>query len=153
MKAPRGTTAGEVIDVAAGLVFRQSRLLISQRLPNKHLVGLWEFPGGKVEPGETFESCLARELQEELGIQVEVGELLDELTHVYPEKTVRLKFFRCRLIEGEPKPLHCHAVAWVSRDELRAFAFPAADARLLHLLENSPALWAGSPPLPPNTQI
>ena len=84
---------------------------------------------------------MVRELAEELGIRVEVGELVDELTHAYPEKTVRLKFFRCHLIEGDPMPIHCEAVRWVTRNELRCFEFPAADARILHILENSPSLW------------
>lgn len=145
MKVPGPTTPPRIIDVAAGLLFQGPRLLISRRLPDQHLGGFWEFPGGKVEWGETFQACLARELAEELAIQVEVAEEIEEITHTYPEKTVRLKFFRCRLISGEPKPLHCEAVRWVARDELRSFAFPAADERLLHILENSPSLWENFP--------
>src|ERR1041385_284352 len=83
------------VEVAAGLVFRNGKLLITQRHPEAHLGGLWEFPGGKREPDESFENCLARELREELGIEVEIGELVESVTHAYPEKTVRLKFFRC----------------------------------------------------------
>ncbi len=83
------------IEVAAGLVFRGGKLLLTQRHPEAHLGGLWEFPGGKREPGETFEQCLARELEEELGIEVTVGELIESITHVYPERTVHLRFFRC----------------------------------------------------------
>jgi len=69
------------IDVAAGLVWREGRLLIAKRHDNAHLGGLWEFPGGKREPNETFEQCLARELREELGIEVSIGELVETLTH------------------------------------------------------------------------
>src|ERR1035438_758060 len=69
-----------VIDVAAALVFREGKLLITQRYADAHLGGLWEFPGGKREPNETFEACLARELREELGIEVTVGELAESLT-------------------------------------------------------------------------
>ena len=127
----------KIIDVAAGLVFHQSKLLITQRRPNDHLGGLWEFPGGKLELSETFEDCLFRELHEELGIEVRVGELIEEISHTYPEKTVHLKFFRCELISGEAKPIHCHALAWVSRDQLRNYSFPAADARLLERLTHT----------------
>src|SRR6185369_202540 len=83
------------IEVAAGVVFRDGRVLITQRRPGGHLGGLWEFPGGKRESGETFARCLRRELMEELGIEAEVGECLGSVTHRYPGKTVRLKFYRC----------------------------------------------------------
>src|SRR5947209_16154187 len=84
------------IEVAAGLVFRDGKLLITQRRADAHLGGLWEFPGGKREQDETFEECLRRELREELGVEVIVGELFESVTHAYPEKTVQLKFFRCQ---------------------------------------------------------
>ena len=131
----------KVIDVAAGLVFRAGKLLITQRRPDDHLGGLWEFPGGKVEPGESFEHCLIRELREELGIEVRVGEELDEITHSYPEKTVHLRFFSCQLDSGEPRPLHCHALAWVTQNELGHYHFPAADAKLLEQLSDPALPW------------
>jgi 8-oxo-dGTP diphosphatase len=130
-----------VIEVAAGLIFRNGKLLITQRHTNTHLGGLWEFPGGKREANETFEECLARELREELGIEVEVGEVLESITHSYPEKTVLLKFFRCRWKQNEPKPIDCLDLKWVTADELRNYEFPAADARLLEMLRSSPGLW------------
>jgi 8-oxo-dGTP diphosphatase len=133
--------AGDIIEVAAGVVFRRGKLLITQRRPGDHLGGLWEFPGGKREGMETFRACLRRELFEELGIQVEPGELLGSFTHAYPEKTVHLKFFHCACENLEPRELGCHAIAWVGRDELHRFEFPAADARLLVLLESRPELW------------
>jgi mutator protein MutT len=130
-----------VIDVAAALVFREGRLLITQRYADAHLGGLWEFPGGKREPEETFEACLARELREELGIEVVVGELIESLTHAYPDKTVHLRFFRCQWLAHEPRPLGCSALEWVSAGELKDYAFPAADARLLDLLRQDARLW------------
>ena len=130
-----------VIDVAAALVFRDRKLLITQRHADAHLGGLWEFPGGKREPKETFEACLIRELREELDIEVEVGELVEGLTHAYPEKTVHLKFFRCRWKQHEPQPLGCPAFKWVSAAELKDYAFPAADARLLDKLQHDKAIW------------
>jgi mutator protein MutT len=131
----------KVIEVAAGLVFRDGQLLITQRRPEDHLGGLWEFPGGKREAAETFEQCLRRELQEELGVEVEVGALLDEISHSYPEKSVHLKFYRCTLLSGEPQPLDCHAVAWVTQPQLRDYEFPAADVQLLAMLEQDAAVW------------
>lgn len=130
-----------IVEVAAGLVFHQGKLLITQRLEGGHLGGLWEFPGGKREPGETFEACLARELREELGIEVTVGDLVEGLTHSYPEKTVCLRFYHCRWLEHEPQPLGCRAFAWVSLQELKGYSFPAADARLLERLATETSLW------------
>ena len=132
-----------VIDVAAALVFHGGKLLITQRHAGAHLGGLWEFPGGKREANETFEACLSRELREELGIEVTVGELVESLTHAYPEKTVHLKFYRCQWKEREPQPLGCRAFRWVSARELEDYAFPAADARLLEKLQFDTGLWVG----------
>jgi len=129
------------IDVAAALVFHEGKLLITQRHAEAHLGGLWEFPGGKREPNESFEACLARELREELGIEVAVGELVESLTHAYPEKMVRLKFYRCRWTRHEPQPLGCPAFKWVRLEELNEHSFPAADARLLGRLRRDLALW------------
>jgi len=130
-----------IIEVSAGLVFRDGKLLITQRHAAAHLGGLWEFPGGKREPSETFEQCLIRELREELGIEVEVGELLESLTHDYPEKSVHLKFFRCRCERSEPQLLGCADFKWIGREELANYRFPAADARLLQRIQNAMELW------------
>ena len=129
------------IDVAAALVFRDGKLLVTQRYAQAHLGGLWEFPGGKREPKESFEDCLVRELREELGIEVVVGELVESLTHQYPEKTVHLRFFRCQWKEHEPQPLGCPAFKWITASELGQYPFPAADARLLERLRRQPELW------------
>lgn len=133
--------SGKIIEVSAGLVFRDGRLLITQRPANGHLGGLWEFPGGKREPGETFEQALHRELMEELGIEVEIRDLIETITHRYPEKMVQLCFFRCAWIRHEPQPIGCPALAWVTRDELAVYEFPAADAQLLGKLSHSEKLW------------
>ncbi len=132
-----------VIDVVAGLVFRDGRLLITQRRAGSHLAGLWEFPGGKLDPGEDWIPALHRELREELAIAVEVGPLVEELTHAYPEKTVRLRFYRCDWKEGEPQALDCAALAWVGPDEFGRYEFPAADGRLLERLRADAELWSG----------
>ena len=129
------------VEVAAGLVFREGKLLLTQRYADAHLGGLWEFPGGKREPEETFEQCLHRELKEELGIEVQIHEVVESLDHEYPEKTVLLKFFRCTWRRHEPQSLGCPAFQWVSVAELDRYEFPAADARLLKMLKASPRLW------------
>lgn len=126
--------AKEPIDVAAALIFRDGKILITQRHADAHLGGLWEFPGGKRESGETFEQCLTRELLEELGVEVKVGSLFQEITHVYTDKTVHLKFFICELSKGEPKPIGCAGVNWVFKPELSKYNFPDADVRLLDKL-------------------
>jgi mutator protein MutT len=129
------------IEVAAGLVFREGRLLIAQRRAGDHLGGFWEVPGGKRRAEETFTECLRRELREELGIEVEVLELVEALPHTYPEKTVHLRFYRCRWIRGEPQALGCDAWAWVTRAGLNQYRFPPADERLLKPLARDAALW------------
>ena len=131
----------KIIEVSAGLIFRSGKLLITQRHADAHLGGLWEFPGGKRHEGETFEDCLRRELREELGIEVEIRELLEEITHHYPEKSVHLKFFRCDWLRNEPRALGCSAFAWIEVQQLDQYAFPEADARLLEKLRAAPELW------------
>jgi 8-oxo-dGTP diphosphatase len=129
------------VEVAAGLVFRAGKLLITRRHPDAHLGGLWEFPGGKRQPPESFEECLIRELREELAIEVGVDGVLETITHSYPEQTVCLRFYRCRWRRGEPQALGCSTFKWIGPAELTEHEFPAADARLIRRVQNSPALW------------
>ncbi|HEV7923994.1 MAG TPA: 8-oxo-dGTP diphosphatase MutT [Verrucomicrobiae bacterium] len=129
-------SGGPPIEVAAGLVFREGKLLITERPAKSHLGGLWEFPGGKREAGESFEQCLRRELTEELGIEVQVHELVEDLIHHYPERSVHLKFFRCRWLRHEPRAILCHDWKWIGLEQMSDFQFPAADARLLEKLRS-----------------
>ena len=133
--------ADKPVEVAAGLVFRKGKLLITKRQKGSHLAGLWEFPGGKRESGETVEECLRRELREELGIQVAVGQALETVTHRYPEKTVQITFFTCRLTKGEPSAIECADLVWSKRESLAKFDFPPADQQLISRLVDEPSLW------------
>ena len=129
------------VHVSAALIFHNGKLLITQRRADAHLGGLWEFPGGKREAGETFEQCLVREIREELGVEISVGELFEGIRHDYPEKSVHLKFFTCQLLSGEPQPLDCAAVKWIEKSGLTAHEFPAADAQLLEKLKEPQLKW------------
>ena len=121
------------IVVTAAVVERSGAYLVTRRLRGTHLEGLWEFPGGKCEHGETHERCLVRELREELGCDAVVGGKLLEVAHDYPERTVELHFFRCELT-GQPQPLLGQEIRWVDRPDLRALEFPPADEELIQML-------------------
>ena len=121
------------VEVVAAVIERDGRILIARRPAATHLGGLWEFPGGKRQGGEAAEAALAREILEELGAMVTVGPLLETVDWSYPEKRVRLSFFRCS-IAGEPRPLEGQQIAWVLPSELGRYEFPPADATLLDRL-------------------
>ena len=127
------TAADHLIVVLAAIVERDGRLLITRRLKGTHLAGLWEFPGGKCDAGETHEACLARELLEELGVSSVVGPELLTVEHTYPERTVRLHFRACE-IAGEPLPLLGQEIRWIERAELGSLEFPEADRELIEML-------------------
>ena len=118
------------VEVVAAVVERAGQYLITRRLEGTHLAGLWEFPGGKILPAEKPEDALRRELKEELGVQAAVGELIQTVDWTYPEKSVRLRFFRCALA-GEPAPLEGQEMRWVAAADLRSYSFPEADATLI----------------------
>ena len=121
------------IVVLAAVVERDGRFLVARRLAYGHLPGLWEFPGGKCEPGESHEACLARELIEELGVRSTVGREIAEVEHAYPDRTVRLHFRSCE-IAGEPEARLGQEIRWVAREALGSLEFPAADRELIERL-------------------
>jgi mutator protein MutT len=125
------------IEVSAGVLVRDGRILITRRPPGSHLAGLWEFPGGKRQPGESWEACLVRELEEEIDVTVAVGALRFETVHHYPGKSVHLRFFDCTWVRGEPRPVECAEVAWVRPAELARHSFPEADRELVARLASS----------------
>ena len=119
--------------VLAAVIERDGRILVTRRLEGTHLSGLWEFPGGKCEAGESHEDCLGRELLEELGVRADIGRELLTVEHDYPTWTVRLHFRTCA-IHGEPQALLGQEMRWVRRAELGALEFPEADRELIELL-------------------
>ncbi len=124
-----------VVEVTAALIQDEAgRYLITQRQRGTHLEGLWEFPGGKRDPGESLEACLRRELEEELGATFSVGERIESVEWSYPDRTVVLHFFRCRLESGAIAPREAQAMEWVAPERLDAYAFPPADTKLIQRL-------------------
>ena len=126
----------KTVRVVAALIARPgtSEYLVQQRLPDKSRALLWEFPGGKVEPGETDEAALARECTEELGVELQVGERLWETTHQYSDLTVELLLFRAEIVRGCPKPLGANELRFLSAEKMRALPFCEADLPLLDAL-------------------
>ncbi len=118
------------IRVAAAVIERGAAVLVTRRLEGTHLEGLWEFPGGKCEPGESLHECLVREIDEELAVEVVPGETLLVARHEYPEKTVELYFIACTMT-GEPEPQQGQQMQWIERARLDTLAFPEADAALI----------------------
>jgi A/G-specific adenine glycosylase len=124
--------------VGAGIVVdRRGRYLIAQRKEGSMLGGLWEFPGGTREEGETIEQCIARELQEELGIDVEVGAHVITVRHAFSHFTMDLHAHRVRIRSGKPKAIHCADWKWVKPAELRKYPFPRADVKVIDALEKA----------------
>jgi mutator protein MutT len=125
------------IIVTAAVVLRGNAFLVTRRPQGAHLAGLWEFPGGKCEPGETHEACLAREIEEELGVRARVGREILAVSHEYADRTVELHFFACQLA-ADPRPMLGQEMRWIERDRLDSLAFPPADAELIEMLRRSP---------------
>lgn len=126
-----------MVSVVAGIVIHGGKILISQRPAGKHLEGMWEFPGGKVQVGESHEIALRRELSEELGINAIIGPEFHFVDHKYPEKWVKIWFYLCGVESGEPSSLERNPFKWIDLEELSQFKFPPADACLLEDLRNS----------------
>lgn len=115
------------LTVVAGVVTRGNTVMLCQRKPDVHNGLKWEFPGGKLEPGESPEEALRRELREELSIDVRVGRVVDVVYHRYPDRDVLLLFYRCEITDGEPKPVDCNAVEWAMVEDVPKYDFAGAD--------------------------
>ena len=120
--------------VAAGLICKNGRILITQRPEGSHLAGFWEFPGGKQEAGETLEGCLEREIREELGLRVKAGDLLYSFQYEYESKIISLHLFRCLDFQGQPKALEVQDMRWVNPRDLGRFKFPPPDLAIIEAI-------------------
>jgi mutator protein MutT len=126
-----GEAVRKKIEVAIAVVTRGKRILICQRKEGNTLGGLWEFPGGKREDGESLEACLARELMEEVRIKAKVVKKLKVIEHSYPHARVSLHAYLCEHEDGEPMPIECQKMQWVEAGALGQFEFPPANEPLL----------------------
>ncbi len=122
--------------VAVGVIYRNGRILIDQRKPEGLLGGLWEFPGGKRQRGESLEAALRREVREELAITVRVGRLLAVVDHAYSHFRVRIHAFECTYVSGTPRCIACADFKWVRPGDLARYAFPAANKRIMEILRS-----------------
>ena len=121
--------------VTAALIRQNGKLLITKRPEGGHLAGLWEFPGGKQEEGETLEACLEREIREELGVRVKVGLCLATAEHEYSSRRITLHLFQCVPLEGQPRGLEGQETKWIDPKDIRRYTFPPADLEIIEHLE------------------
>ncbi len=135
-------------EVVAALIWDGDRFMACQRPAHKARGLLWEFVGGKVEPGETKEEALVRECREELGVTIAVGNVFMEVEHVYPDLTVHLTLFHARIMEGVPQKLEHNDIQWITTEEIDQFAFCPADEEILKKLKQQ----GGSAPLTPGRE-
>ena len=129
-----------IIRVTAAVIEKEGKILCAQRPQSDALAGLWEFPGGKIEPGEAPEACLRREIQEELGLEIEVRSLLCKTFHEYPGKIIELHVYRCRLedLRQLPARLESHqAIQWLRPEELLTLTWAPADLEAVRLLSGA----------------
>ena len=124
-----------MINVVAGIIYRDDgKFLIAQRNLNKNQGGLWEFPGGKLEPGETCEEALAREIREEMAADIEVLECVGENIHHYPEKDIRLMFYKAKLLSDDITLLEHEDCRWITKEEKDDFEFAGADVKVFEMI-------------------
>ncbi len=136
MTEPRSPLPHKHIGVAV-IWNDQGQILIDRRPQDGLLGGLWEFPGGKQEPNETITTCIEREIQEELGIAIRVGEPLMTLDHAYTHYRVTLHVYQCQYLSGEPQAIGCEEVRWVTLEELDDYAFPQANVKIIAALRQT----------------
>ena len=124
--------------IGVGVIWnQQGQILIDRRRPTGVLGGFWEFPGGKIETGETVEECIKREIWEELRIVIEVGKHLITIAHTYAHLNVTLIVHHCQYIDGVPQPIECDEIRWVNLAELDEFNFPEANFQIIAALRQA----------------
>ena len=121
--------------VTAAFIVNKGRILIAQRKRGAHLEGMWEFPGGKREEGESLQDCLKREIKEELAVDIDVEKYLCGVDHKYGTFSITLHVFFCRLVKGVPKPVGVGNIMWVRPEEINNYLFSPADVDVIKLLK------------------
>lgn len=124
----------------AVIINEKQEILIDKRLPTGLMANLWEFPGGKIEAGETPQDCIKREIKEELGVDIVVNYHLIDITHTYSEFMVTLSVYMCHIITGKPQPLQCAEIRWITVSQLHNFEFPSANQAIISAIENNDVL-------------
>lgn len=127
-------TDADPVEIAAAVLEDHGRLLIALRRDDAVMGGYWEFPGGKRRPGETLIACLHREVDEEIGVAIRVGDVIERVSHHYPHGPVDITFFRGVVSSGSPTARGCAEVRWVSPSELVQYPFPPANQALIRRL-------------------
>mgnify|MGYP001625100542 FL=1 len=123
-----------MIEVVAGIIYKNNKFLIAQRNLNKSQGGLWEFPGGKVEKDESYERALIREIKEELNADIEVNEYIGESIYQYPEKDIKLIFYKAKLLSDRIELLEHESYKWITKDEKDKYEFAGADKVVFDLI-------------------
>ncbi len=124
-----------MVEVSAGIIHRENKILITRRAAHKSLGGYWEFPGGKIEPGETIEACLKREIWEELHIDISVDGFFMENAHAYDHLTILLKVFHCTYLSGDIQLVDHDQAAWIHPSDLNQYTFAPADVPVVEVLQ------------------
>ncbi len=114
----------------------QGEILIDRRLQSGEMGGFWEFPGGKIKPDESVEDCVKREIKEELGIEVVVGERITTINHNYATFKITLLVHHCQYLSGEPQTIECEEIRWVTVEEIDQYTFPEANIKIIDILKN-----------------
>lgn len=123
-------SAREVKDVCGALIVERGKFLVAKRKKDDTFGGLWEFPGGGIEPGESKRQCLRREIKEELGVLIEPQRLIHTLSDEIPSLRINVFLFACKIIKGVPRPIECQQVRWVSINQLKRLRLAQADKKI-----------------------
>lgn len=123
-----------MIEVVAGIIYKNNKFLIAQRNLKKSQGGLWEFPGGKVEKGETYEEALKREIKEEFNADIKVEEYVGENIHHYPEKDIKLIFYKAKLISENIELIEHEDFKWITKKDKNKFKFAGADEKVFEII-------------------
>ena len=123
-----------MVEVVAGIIYKDDKFLIAQRNLKKAQGGLWEFPGGKVEPEESYQDALKREIKEEFNADIEVGGFVGENVHHYPERDIKLIFYKAKLISDKMELLEHEDIRWITKEDKDSFEFAGADKKVFDLI-------------------